>query len=148
MRPNAKQHSVVSAFANIRERGEPVDSLELVNEVVLDSVSRVAGSFFPAHKQRIGFLQLPDRTTTRVASALHAEGFEAIPESLLSHGLADVDNGCAGNPTTIEVVQRVLAKARSSDRVLLKDGVGAFNVGTQHDVDPVSLRHSARVQSD
>lgn len=148
MRPNAKQHSVMPPFANIRERGEPVHSLELVNEVVLDSVSKVAGSFLPAHKQRIGFLQLPDRTTTRVASALLTERFEAIPESFLSHGLADIDNGCASNPTPIEVVQRVLAKARPSDRILLKEPNGAFNVGTQHDVDPVSLRHSARVQSD
>lgn len=50
MRPNVKQHSVMSPFANVRERGEPVVRLELVMEVVLYSVGRVAGSCFPANK--------------------------------------------------------------------------------------------------
>ncbi|MAO81912.1 MAG: hypothetical protein CMH82_14880 [Nocardioides sp.] len=83
-----------------------------------------------------------------MARALLAEGFEAIPEPFLSHRLADVDDRCADDPSTVEVFERVLAKARTSDRVLLEERVGELVVLTQHDVDPVPLRHATRVQSD
>ncbi len=136
------------SFANVRERGEPMDCLELINKVVFDSVSKVTGRFHPAHEQRISFLQLPDRTTARVAPTFFTEGFEATPESLLAHRLADVDDGRAGHPSTIEVVERVRAEARTPDRVVLEERVGAFVVAAQHDVDAVPDGHAARIQPD